>query len=57
MSRILLHDNDGLLECILFIDLLMELTKDGKIGNVSVEDEHDAPKWKDHNVRTGQSWQ
>jgi hypothetical protein len=37
--------------------LLMELTDDGKIGNVSVEDERDTSKRKDHNVRTGQSWQ
>ena len=38
MSRILLHDNDGLLECILFVNLLMELTNDGKIGDISVAD-------------------
>jgi hypothetical protein len=44
MSRILLHDNDGLLECILFVDLLMELTNDGKIGDISVVDECDTPK-------------
>ena len=54
MSRILLHDNDGLLESILFVDLLMELTNDGKVGNISVMDECDTPKeiW----ARTGQSW-
>ena len=55
MCRILLHDNDGLLECVLFINLLMELTNDGKIGYVSVEDERDTPKRKDRIVRTGQS--
>jgi hypothetical protein len=35
VSRFLLHDNNGLLECILFIELLMELTNDGKIGDIS----------------------
>ena len=44
MSRILLHDNDRLLECVLFVDLLMELTNDGKIGDISVVDECDTPK-------------
>src|SRR6266849_6464887 len=46
MSRILLHDNDGLLECILFVDLFMELTNHGKIGDISVVDECDTPKGK-----------
>ena len=44
MSRILLHDDDGLLECILFIDLLVKLTDDGNIGNVSAKDERKVPK-------------
>ena len=44
MSRILLHDDDGLLECILFIDLLVKLADNGNIGNVSVKDEHTATK-------------
>lgn len=55
MCRILLHDNDGLLECVLFINLLMELANDGKIGYVSVEGERDTPKRKDRIVLTGQS--
>lgn len=44
MSRILLHDNDGLLECILLIDLLVKLTDDSDVGNVSARYEHKAPK-------------
>ena len=44
MSRILLHDDDGLLECILLVDLLVKLTDDGSIGNVSVKDERKARK-------------
>ena len=43
MCQILLHDNDGLLECVLFINLLMKLTNDGKIGYVPVKDERDTP--------------
>jgi len=56
MSRILLHDNDGLLECILLIDLLVKLTNDSNIGNVSVRDEHKSQR-QDRDVHTGQSWQ
>ncbi len=56
MSRILLHDNDRLLECILLIDLFMELMNDGEIGNVPIGNERDYLKGKDGNVRTGQSW-
>jgi len=44
MSRILLHDDDGLLKRILFSDLLMELTDNGKIGDISIIDECDTPK-------------
>ena len=33
VGRILLHDDDHLLRCIFLVDLLVELTKDSKIGN------------------------
>lgn len=46
MSGILLHDDDGLLECILLIYLLMKLANDGQIGNESVDDECEAGKGK-----------
>lgn len=39
-----MHDNYGLLERILFVDLLVELTNDGEIGNISVMDERDTQK-------------
>jgi hypothetical protein len=29
-----LHDDDRLLKCIFLVDLLVELTDDGNIGNV-----------------------
>jgi hypothetical protein len=51
MCRISLHDNDGLLECVLFINLLMKLTNDGKIGYVY---ERDTPKRKDRIMLTDQ---
>lgn len=57
MSRILLHDDDGLLECILLIDLLVKLTNDGKIGNISVEGEYESRAERDDpDVRTDQFW-
>jgi hypothetical protein len=42
----LLHDNDGFLKCILFVDLFMELELeiDGKICDTSAAGECDTPK-------------
>ena len=46
MSRILLHNDDGLLEGILFIDLFIELKNNHEISDISVVDECDMPKGK-----------
>ena len=35
VGAVLLHDDDGLLECVFFVDLLLELARDGGVGYVS----------------------
>jgi len=44
MSRILLHYDDGFLEGILLINLLVELTNYSKVGNESAQFECEVPK-------------
>lgn len=39
VGRILLHDDNGFLKRIFLVYLLVELTEDGKIGNIAVENE------------------